>query len=215
LTCGQKPLEAAVMGISETRRDDQFCDVLTDGVRLAASEHPLGGRVEVAHPPSVVDRDDPVEGRLEDPFGSVPRGLLTCEKTLSLLLSLELLGDISVRPEPANHGAIAIANGQCPRQEPPKLPVVAAERERIFPGFACLPGTPNSLYYSVNVLRVVDLRPSPALNLVEGRARELEPSPVEPEDPPVCIRHPGELSGHTTSSRGLLRGPLDATSEPW
>ena len=100
------------MGISETRRDDQLRNLLTDSVRPAASEHPLGGRVEVADPAFVVDRDDPVESSLEDPLGSVARGPLACQQPLSLLLSLELCGYIRVRPEPADDRAILIPNGQ-------------------------------------------------------------------------------------------------------
>ena len=52
---------------------------------------------------------------------------------------------------------------------------------------------PDPFHDPVNVLRVVDVRPSPALHLIESRARELVPAPVEPKDRTVRIRHPGEL----------------------
>jgi hypothetical protein len=107
----QKVGEAAVMRISETRRDDQLRDLLTDSVRTAASEHPFGRRVEVADLAFVVDRDDPVESSLEDSLGSLPRGPLACQQPLSLLLSLKLCGYIRVRPEPADDRALLVANG--------------------------------------------------------------------------------------------------------
>src|SRR5438094_8696449 len=52
---------------------------------------------------------------------------------------------------------------------------------------------PDPFDNPVNMLRVVDFRPSPALHLIESCARELVPAPVEPEDRTVRIRHPGEL----------------------
>jgi len=52
---------------------------------------------------------------------------------------------------------------------------------------------PDPLYYPVDMIRVVDFRPSPALHLTQSRTRELVPAPVEPKDRTVRVCHPGEL----------------------
>jgi hypothetical protein len=51
----------------------------------------------------------------------------------------------------------------------------------------------DPLYNPVDMIRVVDFRPSPALHLIQSRTRELVPAPVEPKDRTGRIRHPGEL----------------------
>ncbi len=68
-----------------------------------------------------------------------------------------------------------------------ELSVTATEWEGIFPGLAGLPRVLDSVYDPVNMIRVVDLGPSAALHLIESRAREFIPAPVEPEEPTARI----------------------------
>jgi hypothetical protein len=93
----------------------------------------------------------------------------------------------------------------------------------------------DPVYNPVNVIWVVDFRPSPAPHLIESRACELIPAPVEPKDRTAGICHPGELRNvirkraeellarreryirlltrHPASPLGPLRGRVDATSD--
>jgi len=115
------------------------------------------------------------------------------DQQLLQLLALVLLGDIGVGPEPARHPACGIPDRHGARQEPPVLPVRAAQRECVLPRLARVPGALDARDGSAHMIGVMNLAPAPALHLLQRRAGVFVPTPVVPVDPALCVGHPGEL----------------------
>jgi hypothetical protein len=105
----------------------------------------------------------------------------------------ETLRDIGIRAEPAEDGAVTVANRQCAGEKPAVLSVLASEREGVFPGRAGREAPLDALNDLLDVVGVVDCSPPPPLHLIEGGTGVVVPALVIPIDPTAWIGHPREL----------------------
>ena len=98
------------------------------------------------------------------------------------LLGLSLFRDVGVRAEPTSNAPLVVPDRDGSGEEPSVVSVSAQDWEGVFPGLS----TPQVIlelgHDAVEMVRVMDRLPAPALHLFEGGAGVVEPSLVVPEE---------------------------------
>src|SRR5688572_21601678 len=106
---------------------------------------------------------------------------------LDLIVLITELADVRMRSEPAEHLAAVVADRASAQQEPAKTAVLAAQRKRVFPGLAGVPRVLHALEDPLDVVRMMQFGPTPALHLLERRPRIVIPALVVPVNPAVRV----------------------------
>src|SRR2546430_2867411 len=85
-----------------------------------------------------------------------------------------LIRNIRVRAEPTDNFSIGSSNGKGARQEPAISPVLATEREGVFPRLARRTALADQLGDAVDMIRMMNLPPAPAFQLLRSEEHTSE-----------------------------------------
>ena len=123
------------------------------------------------------------------------------------LLGLSLFRDVGVGAEPASDVCPWSSDRDGSGEEPSVVSVSAQDWEGVFPGLS----TPQVIlelgHDAVEMVRVMNRLPAPALHLFEGGAGVVEPSLVVPGNSQL-VGHPGKLSDVVGQCSGSTTFPL-------
>src|SRR5262245_41640628 len=95
-------------------------------------------------------------------------------------LQIAQLGNVGVGAEPSNDATVCITDGDCARKEPTVSTILAAQRERVFPGLSHLHTLLDTRQDAIEMRRVMHLLPSIAKHLLWRRAGIFIPAVVVP-----------------------------------
>src|SRR4029077_2259604 len=128
-----------------------------------------------------------------------------------------LLRDIDIGPEPTDHIAGLVAEGQSAREEPAIATIATTQRECVLPRCSGFKALLNPMYNPINMFGMVHFLSAPALHFFKRRAGVVVPSFVVPIDPALLVGGPGKLTdvvGQLPKARLAFAQGLFATSQP-
>ena len=114
-----------------------------------------------------------------------------------------MLGNIGVSAEPARHLALCIEDWKRTRKKPSVFTGLTAQRKGVLPGLAGSKCNLDPFNHSVDLIRVMDLLPTPSFHLLERGAGVIVPPVVIPKNVTFTVSHPGELGYRVCESPEL------------
>src|SRR4029077_1988163 len=108
-------------------------------------------------------------------------------------LQFPLLGNVGVSSKPARNFALSIEDGKRTRKEPSVFTRFTLEWKGVLPRLAGCERNLDTFNHSVDLIRVMDLLPTPSFHLLQRGSGVLVPAVVVPKNVTFTVGHPGEL----------------------